>query len=236
MEGLSRDQAAVLEHWQTYGQRGKTPDHRVLPHEWEHKPMIKPVTTPWHVKIGPHQLPLLLLGFTPVATRGVPMEIFQVGVKFKSHVWRSVSLRSDHTPTQDQWFIYADGPDHQQQVRVHMHQSWDGRKMLELLLDAGYDGYGGDGEGARIVSITWESDGVARKKNHDAAAYKEVARTVCDWVLNVKLGPEEGEDSRPDATKNVVPEEETIMDTYRLLSPSSDAVSVYMLEHAEGDL
>jgi len=59
--------------------------------------------------------------------------------------------------------------------------------MVELRIDTGYDGYGKDGNGASIVSITWESDAEKRWKDADADKYKEVAREVCDWVLNVRL-------------------------------------------------
>ena len=205
MEGMSPEQIAMIQHWSTYGQCGKTPDHRVRPHEWNHKAMLKPVTTPWHIKLDPQQLPLLLLGFTPATPRGMPLELFLVGEMVKTHIFMSTSQRSDLTPSEDKWFIYADGPDHAQQARIHMCRSWTGFEMMELLVDAGYDGYGSDGGGARIVSISWENDEGRRMRDQNAAFSKEVAREVCDWVLGVKLGPAEAEDDLLGARRRVVP-------------------------------
>jgi hypothetical protein len=65
MENLSPDERAALQHWSTYGQKGKKPPHRVTPSEWKLEPFVKPITSDWSVAVAPHQLPTLLLGFLP---------------------------------------------------------------------------------------------------------------------------------------------------------------------------
>jgi hypothetical protein len=52
--------------------------------------------------------------------------------------------------------------------------------MFELLIDAGYDGYGEDGHGASITEIKWESDPEKAWKNGDPK--------VCIWGLLLTQG------------------------------------------------
>jgi len=191
MENLSPGQLSALRHWSSYGQRGKTPDHRISPWEWRNEEFVSPVTSPWSVKIEPDQLPLLLLGFLPrIADDRLPHHVFVVGDIVKSHIFTSGSTRDDVSASEDKWFIYADGPDGEGEVRAHFHRSWTGIKQIELVIDAGFDGYGMDGKGAMIKSIIWEADPERMWKDADVDVYKEVAREVCHWVLNVRLGPE----------------------------------------------
>lgn len=107
-----------------------------------------------------------------------------------THIFMSASQRKDVVASEDKWFVYADGPDHDGEVRLHMHRSWTGEKQVELVIDAGFDGSGKAGDGASISSIIWENDPAKKWKDGDAETYKEVAREVCNWVLNVKLGPD----------------------------------------------
>jgi hypothetical protein len=65
MENLSPEERAALQHWSTYGQKGKKPPHRVTPSEWKLEPFVKPITSDGSVAVAPHQLPTLLLGFLP---------------------------------------------------------------------------------------------------------------------------------------------------------------------------
>jgi hypothetical protein len=205
MESLSeQERTAILQHWSLYGQRGATPSHRVMPDEWKHLPFLKPETTSWHVPIAPDQLPLLLLGFKPrmsnTSGNGGFLELFANGIvgpgdTINWHIYQSVSLNPDMPALEDKWFIYSEGPDHAQEVRLHMHRSWTGKKMIELRIDSGFDGHGSDGKGARITSITWETDPQTTWRGARAETAKEVAREVCSWVLDVELGPEEGSPS-----------------------------------------
>ena len=192
MESLTEEQIAMIRHWSSYGQRGKTPNHRVTAHEWRHEPFSRPVTTLWHVPIQPDQLPLLVLGFLPRKSTSLsdPFALGFIGEGdvVTMHILTSTSKDPSMTASEDKWFVYADGPDHNQEVRLHAHRSWSGIKMLELHIDAGFDGYGKDGQGAKITAITWESDSEKAWEDGDAAVYIEAAREVCSWVLNVTLG------------------------------------------------
>lgn len=104
----------------------------------------------------------------------------------------SSSTRVDVSASEDKWFVYVDGPDHNGEVRLHMHRSWTGIKKVELVIDAGFDGYGKTGEGASISSIIRESDPDKGWKGAGVERYKEAAREVCNWDLDVRLGPEDG--------------------------------------------
>ncbi|KAB5578576.1 hypothetical protein GE09DRAFT_1090271 [Coniochaeta sp. 2T2.1] len=217
MEGVSPEQAALIRHWSAYGQRGKTPNHRVGPHEWRREPFSAPVTTPWHVPIRPDQLPLLVLGFLPRMSNNTNIYssgLIGVGDTITTHIFMSASRDPNMTASEDKWFVYADGPDEKGQVRLHAHRSWSGIKMMELRIDAGFDGYGRDGAGASITAITWESDPEKAWKDGDAKTYIEAAREVCSWVLNVQLGPssESGDlDPGPGARDVVLPTSDTLI-------------------------
>lgn len=93
-------------------------------------------------------------------------------------------------------------------VRLHMHRTWTGVKLIELaietsprhpLLDeitAPQDDEVPERErakmdrGARITHITFETHGDYRLKGADEAVYKRVALEVCWWVLGVVLEEE----------------------------------------------
>jgi hypothetical protein len=209
MEGVSPEQAALIRHWSAYGQRGKTPNHRVGPHEWRREPFSKPVSTEWHVPIWPDQLPLLILGFLPRLSSNTNLysqHNIDVGDTITTHIFMSMSKDPNMTASEDKWFVYADGPDDKEQVRLHAYRSWSGFKMMELLIDAGFDGYGKDGRGASIIAIKWESDPEKAWKDGDAKVYIEATRHVCSWVLNVHLGPSiDAGDLDPESKDVVLP-------------------------------
>jgi hypothetical protein len=188
-KNLTSEQLEEIKHWSAFGQRGKTPDHRVQPWEWQNKPFKTPIRSPWKVRIEPHELPLLLLGFIPRpgGVTGPPSTLHMPGESYTCHIIMSASERKDVTPSEDKWFIYADGPGHGGEVRLHMHRSWTGNKQVEFVIDAGHDGYGKEGEGASVTAIIWESDPELAWKDGDEEKYKEVAREVCYWVLSVQL-------------------------------------------------
>lgn len=188
MEGVSPEQAALMRHWSAYGQRGKTPNHRVGPHEWRCEPFSKPVSTEWYVHIRPDQLALLILGFLPRKSSNASIYSRNVGDTITTHIFMSASTDPNMIASEDKWFVYADGPDEKEQVRLHAYRSWSGLKIMELHIDAGFDGYGRAGGGASITTIKWESDPEKAWKDGDAKAYIEAAREVCSRVLNVQLG------------------------------------------------
>lgn len=75
-----------------------------------------------------------------------------------TYIFTSASTRTDVSASEDKWFVHADGPNHDGEVRLQMYRSWTGIKQAELVIDAGFDGYGKTGKGANISSIIWESD------------------------------------------------------------------------------
>ncbi|KAL1836821.1 hypothetical protein VTJ49DRAFT_4622 [Mycothermus thermophilus] len=232
MENLSEEQTTLIRHWSMYGQRGVTPKHRVTPEEWRHFPFSKPETTSWHVPIAPDQLPLLLLGFKPRQSNTSPggglfwRGVLQAGDTIKMHIFHSVSQNPDMHASEDKWFVYSEGPDHAQEVRLHMHRSWSGVKSMELRIDAGFDGRGSDGKGPRITAITWETDPEKAGKDISAATAKDVVREVCSWVLNVDLGP--GEGALSSSAEVVLPSSNDMM------RPTADGLSSAMVPLPEG--
>jgi hypothetical protein len=91
---------------------------------------------------------------------------------------------------EDKWFVYAEGPDVQGHVRLHMHRSWSGDKMAEVIIEAGPVSRNWYEDGSTFVDgIVWESDPEQIKEPSEEQA-KEMAREVCNWVLNVQLGEE----------------------------------------------
>ncbi|KAM7187496.1 hypothetical protein V8F20_010945 [Naviculisporaceae sp. PSN 640] len=87
---------------------------------------------------------------------------------------------------EDKWFIYADGPDAQGNVQVHMHRSWTGHKIVELKIQVPLNDAGEvKEEDAKITELIWESN----KKNFSGSEEeaKETAQEVCHWVLDVEL-------------------------------------------------
>jgi hypothetical protein len=88
---------------------------------------------------------------------------------------------------EDKWFVYADGPDFQGHVRLHMHQSWSGDKMAEVIIEGGPMSWNEYKDGSTFVDcIVWESDPEQIKESSEEQA-KEMAREICSWVLNVQL-------------------------------------------------
>jgi hypothetical protein len=92
---------------------------------------------------------------------------------------------------EDKWFIYADGPDAEGRITLHLHRSWTGVKVAEIVVEAGpTEGKGGSDEPLQITKIIWESDqDVVRYESEREA--KETARETCRWVLGVELEKDE---------------------------------------------
>jgi hypothetical protein len=88
---------------------------------------------------------------------------------------------------EDKWFVYADGPDAEGTVVVHMHRSWTGYENFRLLLHVPLDAEGNlEEEDSNILELTWETDETRYRGGGEAEA-KEIAEGVCSWVLGVKL-------------------------------------------------
>ena len=187
MENLSPGERAALQHWSTYGQKGKKPPHRVTPSEWTLESFVKPISSEWSVTVAPHQLPTLLLGFLPGVKRSGFADAgwLDVGTVMRTHGFMSTSKTPNMGANEDKWFVYADGPDAEGHIHLHMHRSWTGKKMIELIIEAGAitSAHLPDGS-AVITGIVWESDSGTIKDKEDA---KATAREVCNWILDVQL-------------------------------------------------
>jgi len=45
---------------------------------------------------------------------------------------------------EDKWFVYADGPDAKGYITLHLHRSWTGIKVADIVTEAGpTEGMGG---------------------------------------------------------------------------------------------
>lgn len=88
---------------------------------------------------------------------------------------------------EDKWFVYAEGPDAEGRVLIHMHRSWTGKKIVELEIKMRGDSEEEKKTGsAEIMGITWEMDEeVIRDHSEEKAKYN--ALEVCKWVLGVRL-------------------------------------------------
>jgi hypothetical protein len=189
--GLTPEEHDAVRHWQEYGQRGTTPARRIMPWDWNNlKPFRTPKTASWTTDLKPHQVPVLLQGFMPTNSDNSTMGnalfsgALQIGDTFSIHGMMSNALTPQYHASEDKWFVYADGPTPAGQINIHMHRSWTGEKAVQLHIEAG--DYNSPTKQARITTITWESDSDTGPEN-DVIRAKTVARTVCDWILNVEL-------------------------------------------------
>lgn len=46
----------------------------------------------------------------------------------RTHGFMSTSKSPNMGASEDKWFVYADGPDAEGHIRLHMHRSWTGKK------------------------------------------------------------------------------------------------------------
>ena len=158
---LTPKEASALQHWSMYGQGGGPPPAtRVEPMAWKTKPFLAPVTTPWALPVPRAVLSRLLLGFRPQAM-------------------------------EDKWFVAATGPDPRGNVVLYLHRSWTGHAMAEVRIKVPQEGGQGGGaapleDGARVTKLIWESS-KERYSGQTAEGAKVMVRSVCEWVLRVKL-------------------------------------------------
>ncbi|KAH6644451.1 hypothetical protein C7974DRAFT_21443 [Boeremia exigua] len=221
---LSAEDRDVVRHWTEYGQRGATPNRRILPSDWPSiKPFVAPKTSEWSIPIAAHQLPLLIAGFLPSESDTASIQkmieagLFEVGDYIQTHAYMSTSQNNLNHVSEDKWFIYTDGPDADGKIDVHMHRSWTGLKSLQLSIQADRlhsEGCHSSTGLARITGITWEPN-ASMSEEEDEEDAKDIALGVCEWVLNVDL-------EETQQTVRRTPEELSIMfgRAIELISPS----------------
>jgi len=70
-------------------------------------------------------------------------------------------------------------------IRLHMHLSWTGSKMVELTIKAESVAGGADITGTtRITGIISETDEV---RDSSEASSKARTREVCNWLVDIRL-------------------------------------------------
>lgn len=192
----------ALKFWSRYGRRGATPQRRIRPWDWDNLEDFssRPQKAAWRVPIAAHQLPLLLMGFLPVEKDKSPFLTalkngdYQPGDWMSNVGFLSTSTNAKNKATEDKWAVYADGPDAKGRAKLHMHRSWTGMKVIELVMQVGGDD---DGTSACVTHIFWQGGAypsIGDEEEEEMAAKRE-ALTVCEWVLGVDLEAESGLES-----------------------------------------
>jgi hypothetical protein len=60
---------------------------------------------------------------------------------------------------EDKWFVYAYSPDIQGHIRFHVDRSWTGKKMIELVIEAGALSPTRLSNGSAVITRkVWDSD------------------------------------------------------------------------------
>lgn len=93
----------------------------------------------------------------------------------------SLVVGSRPVATDDQWFVYAEGPDHSGKCKVHFHRSWTGTKIAELFLLIDLKGEGA----GKIVGIKWNGSEQTNGMEQDEVKY--MVSTACAFVMGVNL-------------------------------------------------
>ncbi|KAJ4992974.1 hypothetical protein SVAN01_01678 [Stagonosporopsis vannaccii] len=186
---LRAEECDAIRHWSEHGQRGATPNRRIVPSDWPIiRPFIAPRTSEWSISIAVHQLPLLLEGFLPSESDSTSIQdmisndLFQAGDLIMNHGYLSSSQENYSHVSEDKWFIYADGPSADGNITIHMHRSWTGQKALQISIQVDDNGLGM----AEISSIMWETNTQLSDEDDELYA-KNLALEVCEWVLSVDL-------------------------------------------------
>ena len=155
---LNPDEFGALRHWSIFGRKGEPSTRRVQSKDWS--------------EASSFEIPV-------TSAWDVPIPRTELSKLINGFQPRAM---------EDKWFVYADEPDAQGNAVVHMFRSWMGHKMAELKIRVPLDDDGEfAGEGPKITEITWESD-PERHRNQTEEGAKAMAREVCNWVLDVKLG------------------------------------------------
>ena len=84
---------------------------------------------------------------------------------------------------EDKWFVYADGPNDEGEVRIHFHRSWTGFKVAEVKIVIDQKQKGKDGVGnVFFEEIIWESE--KKRVNQDEVDAKEMVINVAEWCMD----------------------------------------------------
>lgn len=162
-------------------------------------PFVEPRTAEFRVRVEERDLEVLLGG----CGAGVP-----------ACPWQDVCEAGEDggEVPEGKWVVFAEEGVGMGVVRVHMHRSWTGVKLIELTVDTVpsrplLDGPADLGDdvgplahangqrvemesGPRITHITFETHEDYKLKGADEGVYKRVALEVCWWVLGVWREPE----------------------------------------------
>jgi hypothetical protein len=95
---------------------------------------------------------------------------------------------------EDKWFIYTEGPDAAGVATLHLIRSWTGNPTAAITMHIPGTPDAPQEEGARFTAIMWESD-EERIRGATEEGSKEMAVTVCEWVLGVQLPESAAKDS-----------------------------------------
>jgi hypothetical protein len=128
---------------------GQSPGRRILPSDWQNKPFEGSTDTASWDQI--------------VSAADVPKLI---------NGFRPGSM-------DDHWFLYADGPDANGKVTLHMHRSWTGKKVYEVEMEVQMDGEEVANGDARFTRITWGSAFGPEEQS------KEMVKAVCDSLCSI---------------------------------------------------
>ncbi|KAF4626584.1 hypothetical protein G7Y89_g11578 [Cudoniella acicularis] len=157
-QNLTPDELESLFHWSKFGQQGEPSNRRIQSTEFR--------------EISGFLIPV-------VSTWGVPVPRAEFSKLINGFLPSSMD---------NKWFVYADGPDARGNAVVYMVRSWTGYKLVELKIKVPVDEDGKFAEeDSKITEITWESS-QERYTDQTEEGAKEMAREVCNWVLDVKLG------------------------------------------------
>jgi hypothetical protein len=126
---------------------------------------------------------------------------------------------------EDKWFIYADGPDVDGDIALHMHRSWTGDEKIKLdIRTVGDSKEESEAWKAEITAVTWETDETKTKWPSEEMA-KFQALEGCNWVLGVKLAEEIKEPPEWQDLPRVLPRSNQTTTTYRGMTVSKETLS-----------
>lgn len=165
-------------------------------------PFVEPRTVPFPVRLSAQDLSSLLGGCVSSGPACPWQDVCEGGAYQGTEGGDAPECK---------WVVYAAEEDGA--VKLQMHRSWTGTKLIELTIDTctlgspledmplGHNrdcntddkgGQLGEDGGSRITHITFETHGDYKLKGADEGLYKSVAREVCWWGLGVCLGRETG--------------------------------------------
>ncbi|SPO03807.1 uncharacterized protein DNG_06490 [Cephalotrichum gorgonifer] len=111
-----------------HGPPGPPIPHTVaLPTSWPTTPFVDLRTAPFPVELSRRELSILLRGFVPRREPTCPWQ--------DTHLIDGPDAAAAWDVPEDKWFIYA--TEERDAARIHIHRSWTGVKLIELVIDMG---------------------------------------------------------------------------------------------------